>query len=234
MVRIISIIIILIIGASPINSFTDANAESFKVAYLTFDDGPSLNTVKILDCLDNYGIKGSFFVIKRDGYDNIYKKIIEESHTLGGHSYSHDYSKIYTSADSYYEDLRMLSDYVQQITGRRFNVIRFPGGSNNQISNKYNKNNIMKTITTQANYYGYDYFDWNVDAEDAKGELKDCLTIAQNVINQCKNKNRVIILMHDGPFAKTTPDSLPIIIDYLQSQGYEFKAITQDTPVMKF
>lgn len=207
--------------------------ESDKVIYLTFDDGPSDNTERILDILKAYDVKATFFVVRREGYDNLYRRIVNEGHTLGGHSSSHRYSQIYRSVNSYYTDLNALSNYVYSLTRYRFNIIRFPGGSNNTISIRYSDIDVMSRITAQASYEGYIYYDWNVDSLDAIG-LLNSIDIANNVITGCKPYNMSIVLMHDSPRKITTPDSLPIIINTMLVKGYRFDRITNETKAIKF
>lgn len=226
------LIIILIIYNSIF--YVTANSEVDKIIYLSFDDGPSHNTSKILDILKQYNIKATFFVVKREGFVNIYKRIINEGHTLGGHSATHRYNEIYKDTTSYYKDLNLLDNYIYSITGFRFNIIRFPGGSNNTISTTHAGKNIMQDIITKANKLNYIYYDWNVDSEDANNNLKNSKILADNVIKQCYYHRNSIVLMHDSPNNITTPDSLNIIIPTLISEGYKFSAINSDTPVIKF
>ena len=230
-------ICILLIIIFCISTVYTANAEKQpvdKIVYLTFDDGPSNNTYRILDILKQYDVKATFFVVRREKYNDAYQRILLEGHTLGGHSSSHRYDMIYRSSDAYYTDLNDLSNYIYRITKYRYNIIRFPGGSNNTISIKYSNPKIMDEITINSSYEGYTYYDWNVDSEDASSTLKTKEQLAFNVINQCKEHRESIVLMHDCPNNTTTPDSLPIIIKTLRKEGYQFKAITSDTKVIKF
>ena len=112
---------------------TPADSGIHKV-YLTFDDGPSANTDQILDILDEYGVKATFFVVGKEGYNDQYRRIVEEGHTLGMHSYSHVYRDIYESVEAYGQDLEKLHTYLYELTGVDSRIVRLPGGSSNTVS----------------------------------------------------------------------------------------------------
>lgn len=110
-----------------------------KVIYLTFDDGPSIYTKSLLDTLDKYGVKATFFVCNT-GSASLIKEIYERGHTIGIHCTTHDYSKIYKSADAYIEDFQKMQDIVYEMTGTKPILFRYPGGSSNTVSRRYCKN----------------------------------------------------------------------------------------------
>ena len=206
---------------------------SGKVAYLTFDDGPSVNTMKILDILDRYNVKATFFVIYHGGMTKQYKAIVSRGHTLALHSYTHDYSKIYKSEKAYFADLKKIHDYVEDVTGVDSRIIRFPGGSSNTVSNKYNKG-IMKTLKKSVAKKGYYYHDWNVDSTDAAGRNRKASLLLKNVKSGTGKKKVINVLMHDtGKSKMTTVEALPSIIEYLKKQGYSFEAITEDSTLIQ-
>lgn len=213
---------------------TDGNGGgtgSKKVAYLTFDDGPSKNTLKILDILDRYNVKATFFVIYRSGQANTYKEIVKRGHTIALHSYTHDYSRIYRSTSGYYDDLNKLSNYIENLTGVESKIIRFPGGSSNTISKSYCRG-IMSTLTKSVQNKGYRYFDWNVDSGDADGGTVSEAKIISNIKKRCGSQKQAVILMHDAAPKTTTAAALPEIIEYLKSKGYDIQPITENTPVI--
>jgi peptidoglycan/xylan/chitin deacetylase (PgdA/CDA1 family) len=214
---------------SGVRGITQAEAPTDRIAYLTFDDGPSANTEVILKILKEYNIKATFFVVRREKYSYLYKRIIEEGHTLGGHSSSHVYKNIYKCADSYYKDINSLNKYVYSCTGEKFEIIRFPGGSNNTISERYGGSGIMSTITSLAESKGYEYYDWNVCPIGTSSK-----EIASDVEVQCKYKKSAVILLHDAPNDIETVQAIREIINNLHIQGYKFKRIDKDTPVVKF
>ena len=197
-----------------------------KVAYLTFDDGPSANTPKILDILKQYNAKATFFVIGSSKMDLV-KRIHEEGHAVGLHSDSHDYAKIYQSVDAYFADLQAISDKVEAQIGTAPKIIRFPGGSSNTVSATYCKG-IMSQLVKEVEARGYVYFDWNVSSGDADGNKIPAATLVNNIKRNCNTTKRVCILMHDAPIKSTTVDALPEIIEHLQSQGYSLEALTPD------
>lgn len=198
-----------------------------KVCYLTFDDGPSDNTLKILKILKKYDAKATFFVIGRAKLDYL-PKIAKEGHAIGLHSNTHDYSKIYKSTDNFFDDLDALSKKVVKQTGVKSMVMRFPGGSDNTVSKKY-CSGIMTKLTNQVKIKGYAYFDWNVDSGDASGNNVSYRKIVNNVLNQAKSKNSICVLMHDTAAKSTTVTALPYILDGLKKQGYKFEVLTDKT-----
>ncbi len=198
--------------------------------YLTFDDGPSANTLRILDTLDKYGVKATFFVIYHPNQESTYRSIVERGHTIAMHSYTHNYSQIYSSANAFHNDIRQLSDYVYDLTGVRSNVLRFPGGSSNTISQKYCPG-IMTQLVGDVQNRGYTYFDWDVDSGDADDNTVAKERIVSNVKERMSNRRDAIILMHDASAKTTTADALPEIIEYLQVKGYQILPITSDTHI---
>lgn len=112
------------------NDFTYVKPE----CYLTFDDGPYAgNTDKILDVLKAYNVKATFFVVYKDSEEAkaLYKRIVDEGHTIGIHNASHKYVEIYSSVDAYPEDFNKLYEYLKEVTGVEAEIFRFPGGSLN-------------------------------------------------------------------------------------------------------
>lgn len=207
-----------------------------KIAYLTFDDGPSSNTIKILDTLKKYDIKATFFVNGRtdDKSKKIYKRIVEEGHTIGNHTYSHDYSYIYSGKAAFMKDFNKLQNYIKDLTGVKMTVLRFPGGSNNTVSYKYGGKGLMKQLTADMKNKGYVYFDWNVDSTDASVAKQSKSNIVRSVLNGCKGKKEAVILMHDSAPKTTSAEALPEIIEGLKKQGFQFDRISTDTYAPQF
>lgn len=217
-------------------SLYSANIPKTKIAYLTFDDGPSNNTEKILKILDDYNIKATFFVTgasAKSGLE-IYKTIASKGHSIGNHTYSHNYSKIYKSIEDFIADFNKLEKYLNNSIGINTNLVRLPGGSNNTISHKYGGNDIMVSISKYLIDNGYTYFDWNVDSTDASVKTQDKNKIVNSVLNNSKNKNAIIILMHDGPLKTSTVKALPEIVEGLKKQGFEFKPLSSESYVTQF
>lgn len=185
---------------------------SGKKVYLTFDDGPSKYTDKILDILDDYNIKATFFVIgKTDKRSKEqYKRIVKDGHTLGMHSYTHDYNKIYNSLEDFDKDFTKLRKLLYDTTGYRPSIYRFPGGSKNTISNKR-----MKQYIRYLNKKDIVYFDWNVANGDATRITYTKKQLVKNVLNGVAKKDKSIVLMHDTKAKKATVESLPVLIKAL-------------------
>ena len=193
------------------------------VIYLTFDDGPSAYTMNILNTLDKYNIKATFFVTC-SGSDNAIKEEYKRGHTVALHTCTHKWD-IYSSTVSYFNDLEKVSNRVLRITGQKSMIMRFPGGASNTVSRKYNKG-IMTTLTSEVLKKGYHYFDWNVSTGDAGGcTTKSC--VYNNFVKGIKKNRANIVLMHD--IKKFTMEALDDMLSYAVSNGYTFAKITMDT-----
>ncbi len=206
----------------------NANYGGGKVVYLTFDDGPSYNTGAVLDILNRYNVKATFFVTGSGSeYRHYITQAYQSGHTIGLHTYTHDYA-IYSSLDTYFADLKRIDDLVYSLTGYHSPYIRFPGGASNSISANYNRG-IMTLLTQEVQNRGYQYYDWNVDSMDASGINVSTQTIMNGA---CVASNgTVMILFHDTFGKDTTVKALPSIIEYYQNLGYTFKGIDQSTPI---
>lgn len=206
---------------------------SAKICYLTFDDGPSENTLKILKILDQYKIKATFFVVNTPQNNiNYVKQVHEAGHVIGLHSTSHDYAKIYKSTNAYFADLKSISDTVKNLTGVESKIIRFPGGSSNAVSKKYCPG-IMTKLAKATVERGYHYYDWNVSSGDAEANKVSYTKILNNVLSQAKGKKNICVLMHDSAAKTTTVDALPYIINGLIEQGFTFKGLSTDVTGFK-
>lgn len=205
-----------------------------KVAYLTFDDGPSGNTTKILDILKEKDIKATFFVVANNEMKDTYKRIVDEGHVIGNHTYGHDYGAIYKSPDTFFADIEKLNDLLEEATGQRTKLIRFPGGSNNTVSRRAGGQGIMDVITKAVKDEGYRYFDWNVDSQDASKNKQSKDVIVRSVLSGADYTNKAVILMHDAPAKTTTVDALPEIIEGLTKKGFIFRSLDMHSPSMEF
>ena len=194
--------------------------------YLTFDDGPSNNTSKILDILKQEDIKATFFLVNfNSSYNPVVKRIYDEGHSIGIHSYTHNYKLIYSSVSAYFDDLNKMNDKIKTITGSDTKLLRFPGGSSNTISS-FNRG-IMTTLVKEVTNAGYHYFDWNVDSSDA-WSARNSNDVYNNVINNLK-KGTNIVLMHDLSSNEKTVNVLEKIIKDAKEKGYIFANITMNT-----
>lgn len=198
-----------------------------KEIYLTFDDGPSSNTNAILDILQAYDVKATFFVTGKtdEASKAAYRRIVDEGHTLGMHSYSHKYDEIYASKESFIRDLTALQEYLYEITGVWPRYYRFPGGSSNTVS----KVEIQELITW-LNENDIRYFDWNTESGDAVSGQLSKETITANCLSKLDIQQKSMILLHDAGDKKTTVAALPEIISAVRKRGDAcFLAITDDT-----
>ena len=209
-----------------LRNVNQADAATSGICYLTFDDGPSDNTLKILDILDSYGIKATFFVVGTAKTEYM-PQIVTRGHAIGLHSTTHNYSTIYADVNSYLADIQQISDIVYNTTGVRSNIIRFPGGSSNMVSAQYCKG-IMSDLTVRMPQLGYSYYDWNVSSGDASAARVPAATIVNNVLKGAKGKNSICVLMHDTGAKTTTVEALPAIIEGLDAMGFRFAPLTAE------
>lgn len=199
-----------------------------KVIYLTFDDGPSPNTDKILNILAKYNVKGTFFVTGNDAsFRYLIARAAKEGHTVGLHTYTHQYS-IYSSEETYFADLNSVKDMVKQLTGIDAHHIRFAGGSSNTVSRKYNRG-IMSRLVKDVQSRGFRYYDWNVSSGDAAGNLVPKNSIVANAT--ASRANHICLLMHDSRPKVSTVEALPSIIEHYKKLGYAFLPISDSTPL---
>lgn len=201
--------------------------EGTKMMYLTFDDGPSKNTPKILRILADYGVKATFFVIHHDEsyYQQYLIDTLAQGHALALHSYTHDYGRIYSSTSAFWSDLTKLHDEIQQLTGQDIRITRFPGGSSNTVSARY-CDGIMTELTEAMESRGYQYFDWNCEDGDADGNTMSTEYIINHARSSANTESEhLVMLCHDTDAKSTTVEALPSIIEYFRDQGYSFGAL---------
>lgn len=208
-------------------SSNNGGSNSGKVIYLTFDDGPGSYTEKVLNTLSKYGVKATFFVTHQfGGYVNLIKKEYEQGHSVGVHSYTHNWN-IYKSVDAYVNDFNKMNADIEKYTGSKSKIFRFPGGSSNTVSRSYAKG-VVKAIASRMTSNGYQYFDWDVDSGDAAGANRS--KIHSNVVNGVKNCSKCIVLMHD--IKSNTVNELDSILSELTSKGYKFGTLNINSPTV--
>ena len=195
-----------------------------KVIYLTFDDGPGPYTGALLDVLAKHDVKATFFVTD-SGYDTMMKRIVEEGHSIGIHTMSHDYNAIYASEEAFFEDLYGMQNIIYENTGVMTTLMRFPGGGSNLVSN-FNEG-IMSTLAEAVQDCGFQYFDWNVDSNDAGGALKS-MTVSNNVIENVQKHRISMVLQHDTNAFSV--EAVEDIIVWALENGYTFLPITENSP----
>lgn len=204
-----------------------------KRVFLTFDDGPSETTEKILNILKEEQVPASFFVIAAENNEEhlpLLERVVKEGHSIALHTCTHDYSEIYASSASYWKDIEQLKEKISPYLKNEPKWLRFPGGSTNTVSRKYGGSGLMKKLIEQAEEKGYLALDWNVSAEDAVGSKKSPESIVRRVISDSEGKNTCVVLMHDSKDTKSTAEALPQIIDWYRQQGYRFCSLDQEKP----
>ena len=205
-----------------------ANSNGKRV-YLTFDDGPSIYTGQILDVLKANDVKATFFVIGRDEeFYDYYKRIVDEGHTIGMHSYTHVYQDFYESKESFAEELTKLNDLIYNVTGTKSTIFRFPGGSSNSVSSLS-----IEEYIDYLNENDIDYYDWNSLSGDAVTNGLSPEQLVNNIMNDVSQNEDSIVLMHDLQTTHTTVESLQLLIDTLKTEGYEILPIDENTPLIQ-
>ena len=198
-----------------------------KVLYLTFDDGPGAYTEELLDILNKYNVKATFFVTAQfNKYIPLIEREANEGHVVGLHTKTHEWN-IYRSFENYYKDFSDMNAIIKKYTGSETKIFRFPGGGSNTIS-KSRALGVMKYNASKMSEAGYTYFDWNIDSGDAAGA--DSKKIYNNVINGISDRNYSVILMHD--IKRPTIDTIEKIIVYALDNGYTFKTLSSDSPTV--
>lgn len=198
-----------------------------KTVFLTFDDGPSRNTVKILDTLAEYKVCATFFLIGENMTEEgieIAKRAVEEGHMLGMHTETHRYEKIYHSVDSFLTDYDKLAARFVETFGECPAVFRFPGGSYSAYINP-----IKRELREELARRGFVGYDWNVSGEDAVG-TPTAASIKKNIFDTIEGQEQPIILLHDSPCSNLTAEVLPDILEQLIAEGYTFMTLEHREP----
>ena len=194
-----------------------------KIAYLTFDDGPSSHlTPKILDILKAENIKASFFVIGKyvDIYPGIVKRAYEEGHFIANHSYSHNNNSLYKNSEVFINEIKKTDLAIGNAIGINnysSHIFRFPNGYSSSIHKKK-----KKKVVNSLQDINYAYVDWNCLNNDSMKKYSNT-DLLNNLKDTCKNKTGLIILMHDSGDVNDTSLVLKDSISYLKSEGYKFE-----------
>lgn len=202
----------------------DTVAPGNKVVYLTFDDGPSKYTSELLDVLAKYNVKATFFIVNT-GYTDLISRELNEGHSVGIHSATHQYSTIYASEEAYFADLQKVQDAIVALSGKETTLVRFPGGSSNTVS-CFNPG-IMTRLTQALTDMGYQYFDWNVSSGDA-GETTSTDQVFENVTSGMRNHNVSVVLQHD--IKGFSVAAVERIIVWGLANGYTFLPLDATSP----
>ena len=208
-----------------------ANSAPNKTAYLTFDDGPSGNTDIILQTLQEENVKATFFVVGTDDAGNLarMRRIVQEGHTIGMHSYSHSYKKIYASVEALLKDMYQVCNLIKDTTGVTPTCFRFPGGS----INSFNKA-VYKDIKAEMIRRGFVPYDWNVSSGDASTTKYTPEQLTGHVLNGIGSKSRIIVLMHDSSSKENTAQAVRQIIIGIREKGFIFAPLDYQTKPILF
>lgn len=216
-------LLIFILVLCPVYSMSPKEAE--KIVYLTFDDGPTPKvTEALLDTLKENNVKATFFVVGKEvqGREAVLKRIYEEGHTIGLHTYSHNLKTIYASPEAFINELKQTEALLQQVLNTKdgFKIIRFPGGSAGRLNQKF-----YEALCNE----GYLIFDWNIDLKDGVQPNLSPSGLLSNSKKCMDKRPSKIILGHCNSNNQNTCKAIPDIITYYKNEGYVFKAITPDT-----
>ena len=207
---------------------TMSNAEKSYTVFLTFDDGPSFNTEKVLDVLREDDVPGTFFVVGVTSAKDIalYSKILDEGHALGLHSFDHDMQGVYRNMHTFLKDFTKLDQWIYEKTGASLKIFRMVGGSHSM----YCPSSVREEVLSYMMDNGYACFDWDIDSMDSGHYAVSAWKIAQNVIQSSKKKpnHDLIILMHDDGLRTSVANALRTIIPYFKEQGYCFDTLRED------
>ncbi|MCI7157592.1 MAG: polysaccharide deacetylase family protein [Solobacterium sp.] len=201
---------------------------NFKVCYLTFDDGPYSKTTSLfLDVLKEKNVLGTFFVLKKDNLDDLYRRIRDEGHTLANHTASHKISNgIYRSEETFIDDIKENDDFIYNLLGVKMDVMRFPGGSPQATYSGLNKSSLVNKLVDM----GYGYIDWTLTTGDGEANLSPD-EFLHNVVDKSSKYSVMTVLMHD--YSKNTALCLGDMIDILREQGYIFLPLSYDSPAVR-
>lgn len=192
--------------------------------YLTFDDGPNgYYTPVILDVLQKYGVKATFFVTS-SGPDDLITREFNEGHEVAIHTSSHAYNVVYSSDEAFWNDMNIVKERIERLTGTSPILMRFPGGSSNTVSRHYSVG-IMSRLAQQIEEKGYAYFDWNISSGDAGGTT-DPTQEYYNVINSLSKSRGNVVLMHDIKYH--TSQAIESIVKYGIDNGYTFDVLNKN------
>ncbi|MBS6601608.1 MAG: polysaccharide deacetylase family protein [Clostridium sp.] len=220
--------LILILNIFTFIPFKNAYCEDEKIIYLTFDDGPGGKITKdTLDILKSENVKATFFLIGEQikGQEDLVKRILEEGHSIGLHSMDHKKENLYSSDNNFLKEMLDSQKIIEEVTGEKINILRFPFGSNNDTYH------LKESLVNLLHENNLKIYDWNVDSTDGANPYGNPCTIVKNATKN-KDKQEVILLMHCGYINKNSTIALPEVIKYYKDNGYTFKAINENTSEM--
>ena len=201
-----------------------------KTIYLTFDDGPAQYTDRLLDTLKRYNVKATFFIVGRSPYIDFVKRAYEEGHSIGVHSYTHEFENIYASEEAFFADFLATEEVIYEQTGHYTTLFRFPGGSANTVS-LFNPGIITRLAKIMEDM-GYRYFDWNVSSGDARmSKIESIFEYYSTLRDHVRRDGSfTLFLQHDTNVYSTR--ALDDFIPWALKNGYTFLPLDMTSPVV--
>lgn len=205
---------------------------SRRIAYLTFDDGPSEVTPYLLDALKENNVNATFF-ISFMGEDTPVKRAVlkreaEDGYAIGVHSWSHDYFFVYSNEEYFLYDFKKMQYIIQEVTGIDPKICRFPGGTGNTVSIIASHGRIiMPALVGAVESMGFKPFDWNAGGEDALIPYPTSEQLVQSILMDAKGQDNLVILLHDTHLFSI--DAVPELVRILRANGYAFEMLTPES-----
>lgn len=208
------------------NAAKDDAKELEKLVYLTFDDGPSKHTPEVLDLLKEEGIQATFFVLGEQvlRYPDIVKRIVDEGHAIGNHTYNHQYKQLYSSFSEFADQIMKTDEAIYETTGIRTTLVRAPGGTYTNFDQGY-----FDAVAAA----GYQVHDWNVDSGDSRRRGVPAAEIVATV-QASRLVNTLNVLLHDGSGHEESVKALPAIIAYYKNKDYSFAPLSNEVKPIQF
>jgi peptidoglycan/xylan/chitin deacetylase (PgdA/CDA1 family) len=216
----------LLQGKIPHSPVIDYQVPEEPTVYLTFDDGPSKLTANVLDILQEDGVKGTFFMVGEQAlsHPDLVKRVVQEGHAIGNHSYNHVYKELYADYDGFWTQIKQNEQILFKLAGFYPRLIRAPGGTSTNFDAFY------FYYLEQA---GYIVMDWNVDSGDSTRRNVPASEIIQNV-KKAPLRHEMNVLIHDGGGHYASVQALKEIIRYFKNNGYTFAPLTSEVKPMQF
>jgi peptidoglycan/xylan/chitin deacetylase (PgdA/CDA1 family) len=199
--------------------------QEVKIAYLTFDDGPTGYLTNILDILAEYEVQATFFMLEPQmrAHADVLCRMNEEGHGLGLHGVTHNREQFYASQESVLGEMNIAQATLTEITGVKTVLIRTPYGSRPYMKPAYRE---------AVEVAGYKLWDWNVDSKDWFYRDERLVSHTFKQIDALeKKKVTPVILLHER---QETVQFLPQILEYLQSKNYVLKVPDAETVSVQF
>lgn len=203
-----------------------AEKKAQKTVYITFDDGPSVNTFKALEILQKENVKATFFVLgnQAKSHPDLINTMKNQGHAIGNHTYNHNYHDLYSGFQEFWSQIKQTEEVILGITGERPQLIRAPGGTFDHFDNTYF--NLLK----QA---GYTVMDWTIDSGDSKRRGVPASEILKDSTKDLKS-SQIVLLLHDGGGHRESIKALPGIIARYKAAGYTFAKLDETVKPVQF